>query len=636
MTKTRIKFLAENDLARSYHLNNSDKIINNQNIEDSNITINDILELYNIHRYVKAGIIDRWCSTKIKKIIATINTYLRNITSDLNLSVIYDNVEESLKEDFWTFFSEYNLPKKIKSDQFSDFIMESQPEVSELLREKKLVNSYDSPIKQYFIQKPHNIILLVKILEINDIYTKPLFLPKSLTRDEVNDMVVKFVDSYRPNLNYLKLLLHMNSYPMINLTDKIRLKIKKKIESETKIFFENNTGIKTGVSLILDPNQKNEVEIKLEDKVLKLSYSLNWLKENLDNATILNNFIHLFCFVDNQMRTTLTSNKNDIKPIEDLFTIRSKNHYKIGWEFQQKEMTAHIQLYTYYDLLNSYDIELEDVIEWFYSEYVVENFNIQNITTHLPKKNLTYLQKCKDIAPEIEGILKKYNLYIEDQEIDLELFELFSNPLLFKECKSLFEKKYIYPNVKDFSRICYYFFSDQCVLHYLENDTHQYKSFFDILTKRPIYIHDYGEHVKQDLEWLKGYGYISFTEDDQIILPDAVKIIIIRDLYNYDVINYLNCTERWKTKINEMIESGFLRYESSLFSQDEQQYFNYYLNKKEFSNSLELRNMYSHGSYSHSDQDSDKHKLNYIIFLTLIIIITIKINDELCENEENI
>ena len=56
------------------------------------------------------------------------------------------------------------------------------------------------------------------------------------------------------------------------------------------------------------------------------------------------------------------------------------------------------------------------------------------------------------------------------------------------------------------------------------------------------------------------------------------------------------------------------------------------MNRKDFGNSLDLRNLYLHGTQGH---DENTHKNHYYKFLELLIILIIKINDDLCVYEEN-
>jgi hypothetical protein len=77
-----------------------------------------------------------------------------------------------------------------------------------------------------------------------------------------------------------------------------------------------------------------------------------------------------------------------------------------------------------------------------------------------------------------------------------------------------------------------------------------------------------------------------------------------------------------------MKNQNMVYFESSLFSKPEQSYFNYYLNKSEFTNGLDLRNSYLHGTQANPDE-VDKHEYAYFTYLKLLILVLLKIEDEL-------
>jgi len=64
-------------------------------------------------------------------------------------------------------------------------------------------------------------------------------------------------------------------------------------------------------------------------------------------------------------------------------------------------------------------------------------------------------------------------------------------------------------------------------------------------------------------------------------------------------------------------------FDNSLFSKPEQAYFNYFLNK-----SLDLRNSYLHGTQATPDE-IQKHEYAYFTYLKLLILIFLKIEDDL-------
>ncbi|MNN70551.1 hypothetical protein D3C81_1864100 [compost metagenome] len=80
-----------------------------------------------------------------------------------------------------------------------------------------------------------------------------------------------------------------------------------------------------------------------------------------------------------------------------------------------------------------------------------------------------------------------------------------------------------------------------------------------------------------------------------------------------------------------LYDQDIVTFDSSLFSKNEQDYFNYYLNKSEFTNGLNLRNDYLHGT---NPIDEKQHKIDYFKILKVIVLIVIKINDDLCIKED--
>ena len=74
---------------------------------------------------------------------------------------------------------------------------------------------------------------------------------------------------------------------------------------------------------------------------------------------------------------------------------------------------------------------------------------------------------------------------------------------------------------------------------------------------------------------------------------------------------------------------GDLVLETSLFSSLERDYLNYHLNKSTFINSLDLRNRYAHGSNPNSNGDENAFVQDYLQLLKVMILIVLKINDDL-------
>ena len=83
-------------------------------------------------------------------------------------------------------------------------------------------------------------------------------------------------------------------------------------------------------------------------------------------------------------------------------------------------------------------------------------------------------------------------------------------------------------------------------------------------------------------------------------------------------------------EIDILIEEKKLVVENTLFSREEVKYFNFYLNQKIFTNGYDLRNKYSHGTNTQPEQ---KHKYDYYLILKIIILILLKIEDDIIINK---
>lgn len=79
--------------------------------------------------------------------------------------------------------------------------------------------------------------------------------------------------------------------------------------------------------------------------------------------------------------------------------------------------------------------------------------------------------------------------------------------------------------------------------------------------------------------------------------------------------------------IEEMASHNYVCFESTLFTRNEQDYIDYYLNKAKFTNGHDIRNRYLHGTNSNDEKQYEK---DYYSIIKIIIIIIIKINDDLC------
>ena len=92
----------------------------------------------------------------------------------------------------------------------------------------------------------------------------------------------------------------------------------------------------------------------------------------------------------------------------------------------------------YCQVLSEFDKRLEDIFKWFFEEYLRDEFAVEGFTLSIPSENSTFLEKVRTVSSEIDSILRQFNLYIENGEIDRELLEISRNSPLIENIPKFF------------------------------------------------------------------------------------------------------------------------------------------------------------------------------------------------------
>jgi len=167
-------------------------------------------------------------------------------------------------------------------------------------------------------------------------------------------------------------------------------------------------------------------------------------------------------------------------------------------------------------------------------------------------------------------------------------------------------------------------FSDQSMLGYIEKTKEKYDTFLKLLVGEDVTMDDFYEYQHADINWLIKRG--SIVLDNNLLKLNVARVSFLKDLYDNEVSCYAY-NKKSIGLIEKLAGDSDVNIESTLFSIPEQKYLNYILNRSEFSNGLDLRNKYVHGTYS---LDINQQEKDYNELLKIMILIVIKINEEFC------
>ncbi len=312
--------------------------------------------------------------------------------------------------------------------------------------------------------------------------------------------------------------------------------------------------------------------------------------------------------------------------------MRSKNEYLTGITFYRKSNLSHLQLLLYSHYLNTINKSIESILSYFVNIYLIDTYNLRNFRINFPTENTSYLEKIRLILPEIESILKQYKIFVDDGVIDYELLQLMSQSIVYGEIPSLSNKKYVYGKGDEFLKLKYYFFSDQSMLYYVEPFKDKYRNLYGLLLIENVKLSDFQSYQKSTIDSLIQNGYLMIDSNGYVKIREKNQLLIIWKLYLDGVVSYWCFPKSVRSIIDTMQEKGLLYFGNTLFSEPERKYFNYYLNKSEYTNGLDLRNKYAHGTNVFNE---DEHKNDYLILLKILILILLKIENDLLIFENN-
>lgn len=623
-----IKYYGKNDMSIGWELENSEEKLQGFSSESKVENVNEAIELFNIAQLLDTGVcLRKWdentyngYKAKEPLLMKLCAKFFAEINND-NFMEIEESVCIAYLEDFWMLIEKFKVYERIDKDTFKRFLEESNPTLWVILKHKRIVDFFGQELSDVLrISEQTPELIAHNFLEAGEKIR--YYFPKELLPSEYEGILKRYVESENPNPNYLHLIMIHNSTKECPISDKLKLSAKKVYHK----YWENNqasgTGIGYGVELSFG-DVPDVVSYEKDGYTIKYTYDIKWLEENLDYPTILNNFKFLFEYFDMFWRCTFVAVESQMGVFEKHIGMKGKKEYIKGTSFNMCNMTSTLQMNAYYNFLQKNNISLELVIKWFFEEYLKEEFGVDGFVYNPSKNDASWLDKCRNISSEMDGILKQYRMYVEEGQIDRELLEMSSEHIVLSTVPSFQEAKYAYVESTDMHNEMHLLFSDQSTITYTEKTKSTYNSFCLLIMSEEMKRSDFFEYQLPSIDWLIEKEVL-YVDDNDVLRLNREYIAILADMYKHDVV----CVQyygKYKTILTEMKDSNDIRMESTLFSVPETNYLNYMLNRSEYSNGKDLRNKYIHSTYP---MEEDVQMQDYMELLKIMIIIIGKINEE--------
>ena len=629
--RIRVKYYSRNDLAyglgieiiKNYYPNEPFPLIGNTN---------DAIECYNLFRYFTDTDFSHkgWNNktiTDLKNYSPKLKEASFKYISQINpqdFCSIVKSLDNRYFDDFVFLIDKSQLYKRLRKEDFYDLFVSRNLLLQDVLENENLSKYLKDEIQRFFDFDIFATELLIRYADSqNNKEIKHLYIPNEVLKNR-DSYLLKYIKSENPNINELSQLLNIQFSPL--LPADLKYYANKKIKELQNKYFSDNNCIQTAYEVKFVPNLNKEKEIIIDGtKKISISYDLDWINNNLDYPTLFNNFIYLFEFIDSLGRLTNQFNVRESGIFEIIDFNKNTKVYNTNYFFEHKNNLSLISLNLYLSILHKHNIDILNMIEWFFDIYISENFGISDFIFIKPTSHQSYSEKCHLLTSSFDSILKQLNFYINNGEINQEIISMDTRPIEIQCIPSLLKQKYFYGDGYKYHNIVHLLFSDQSPIIYTKI---KHTSFAELLSKANIKKSEFNNYCASAIDFLITESILIEDESGYLRIKNKLFASILYELYRNQFLEYWNLSSYERTEVDKMINLGYIRFSSNFLAEPEADYFNYYLNKH-FSNGLEIRDKYAHGQ-AQLNKDENYHYKNYLILLKLIIMLILKINDELC------
>ena len=643
--KDRVCYFSRDDLSLGHYLEMAEKRIQEVSNGEMPTDLEGIIELWHIKRMFENNCrLLKWTDAEFEELKSSTNGYntiVANFFNGLNPTKIkseFEILEWTYKKTFWKIIDAYKFYRLIEPETLRDIVSKNNNYLREVLECKGIVEKFKNDIREVLLNNANSAhIILDKFVAKQDLHRDvKIHLPSNLTIEDKEQILINYLQSDNPNINYVRLITQIkNDKNNIKISPKTRLmaeKLAQKLNDELK---SSPTVVKTNWSVGIQfvDNEKNEpIELVIDEKgIPTYTYSIPYIKK-CDSIRRVINCISLFGWLNNHRMLNLINKRTEVNTMETLFIDKGKDAYPTYMVFVQKNMLSLHQMYTYRSTLNTIYCSYEGELKQFYEHYLKDAYGYPGLAINLPNDDDSALNKCLIICPVLDSIVKQYNAFVEEGEIDKELIRL-SKPLKVEEAKSLLINKYfeIAEDNDDIKSVLYGLFgAGNSLLAYVEPFKNKnYRSLIDLLTnEEKVLYSNYQSFQKPHLDFLIKQGVIGINADGYIYVANPSMVKVLKSVWEYDACSYWHYGETERKTIDDMSAKGWLVKDNHLLSKPERDYFSYYLDNMKFTNGKAYRNHYSHGD-SLSTDDINAHSVAYITFLELLTILLLKIEDDL-------
>lgn len=577
--------------------------------------INNLIETYLILKLIRKENEFSKFKHLISKFYNDISTNFPNTIFEID----YDSINIFYKDVFWELVLDLEKINKDDVSQFESYIKKYNIHTINLKNVTKLISLFPQVIKENFLSRSRNIEFFLNHQSGKFIDSNGLYIKLGITNEEINNLAREYCQTDSINPNYLQSIVEYKKLSKYEFDDEVKLLAKRKSKEFWKKHFETNEGIHYSISVVIKPLDSDKLCEPIENGIL-LNKTI--LDEHHDFPTLLNNFYLLGFFNRETGLPWLVANEETFS-FTRLFSPKSNAHFE-DYDSHLKNFYG-LLFYTYFEYLKKNNIDIEEIINWYFNIYLETKLNIKGFHFHASNKESSYYERGKSIICEMDSILDQYELFFRHREINQDLLEIKSKASSYASLKSFNEKKFIkLNNTPDNSALFSALFSNQSPLSFISSKK-EHSTFFKHI-KSGVKITDFEDYQVKQIKILIGKNLLKLS-NELITFTNFQEINILNKLWKSGTYCLYYKDKLTLDIAEDLCKKGYCEYSDNLFSEYESNYLSYILDDKKYGNGLKIRNKFSHGKFSYKSEE--EHQKNYLELLQIVIFYVMRINDEL-------
>lgn len=641
--RDRVCYFSKYDFSVGHNLEIAEKRIRTVSEGAVPSDLTGIIELWHVKRMMDEGCrLLSWTDAEYEQLKSSTSGYNEIIAKffhGLNPETIkneFDSLNRRYQETFWEIIEADRLYKLISKETLKEIVSSSDGHLRDVLAHKGLVEHFKTILHDVLMQNNSAPVILDKYVARRDNTDEEIYLPSNLTLADKEQIIVNYLQSENPNLNYVRLVTQVkDDKSKIVLSSRTKLLAEQLAQKLNDDLMNDPRTVKTHWSFgvrYVDDEDAPPFDVSIDQNgALTHTYSIPFIRK-CDNLRRVVNSVSLFGWLNNHFLINLISKQVEISEMESLFMDSGRDAYPSSIKFHNKNGLAFQQLFAYNVVLKELGSSFENDLKQYYEVHLREEYDYPAMPINFPMEEDSALNKCRVLCPELDAIVKQYNVFVEEDEINKDLIRL-SKPLKVEEGKSLLTNKYYETaedneDIRNVLRIL--FGHGNSLLHYVHPfKDKRYHSLIELLENEDNVLYaNYEDYQKPYLDNLIQQVIIGVDTDGRVFIENKTKVDVLRSLWEYGVCSYWHYNDEGRQILDEMLNKGWLVTDDHLLSKPEQDYFSYYLDNMKFTNGMAYRNNYAHGSTPPVD-DENAHINAYYAFLKLLALLLLKIEDDL-------